>query len=116
MKQALNFTGTGVAIVTPFTAKGAVDFPALTKLVEHLIKGRVEYIVVLGTTGETATLSKEEKQQIIVHIIKINKKRIPLVLGVGGNNTAEVVEILKKGDLSDFSAILSVSPYYNKPS
>lgn len=115
MKQALNFTGTGVAIVTPFTNKGAVDFPALTKLVEHLIKGRVEYIVVLGTTGETATLSKEEKQLVIAHLIKITKKRVPLVLGVGGNNTAEIVEQLKN-DLSDFDAILSVSPYYNKPS
>lgn len=116
MKQALNFTGTGVAIVTPFTAKGAIDFPALTKLVEHLIKGRVEYIVVMGTTGETATLSKEEKQQVIEHIVKVNKKRLPLVLGVGGNNTAEIVEQLKKDKLSDFDAILSVSPYYNKPS
>ncbi len=116
MAQALNFTGTGVAIVTPFTSKGTVDFPALTKLVEHIIKGRVEYIVVLGTTGETATLSKEEKKQVIAHIIKTNKKRIPLVLGVGGNNTAELVEQLKKEDLSAFDAILSVSPYYNKPS
>lgn len=116
MAQALNFTGTGVAIVTPFTTKGEVDFPALTKLVEHIIKGRVEYIVVLGTTGETATLSKEEKKQVIAHIIKTTKKRIPLVLGVGGNNTAELVEQLKKDDLSGFDAILSVSPYYNKPS
>ena len=114
--QATNFTGTGVAIVTPFTTKGDIDFPALTKLVEHLIKGRVEYIVVLGTTGETATLSKEEKQQVIAHIIKATKKRIPLVLGVGGNNTAELVMQLKKDDLSGFDAILSVSPYYNKPS
>ncbi len=116
MAQAFNFTGTGVAIVTPFTNKGDVDFPALTKLVEHLIKGRVEYIVVLGTTGESATLSKEEKQQVIAHIVKVNKKRVPLVLGVGGNNTAEIVHSLKKDDLSAFSAILSVSPYYNKPS
>lgn len=116
MAQSLNFTGTGVAIVTPFTNKGDVDFPALTKLVEHLIKGRVEYIVVMGTTGESATLSKEEKQQVIAHIVKVNKKRVPLVLGVGGNNTAEVVHSLKKDDLSAFSAILSVSPYYNKPS
>ncbi len=114
--QATNFTGTGVAIVTPFTTKKDIDFPALTKLVEHLIKGRVEYIVVLGTTGETATLSKEEKQQVIAHIIKATKKRIPLVLGVGGNNTAELVMQLKKDDLSGFDAILSVSPYYNKPS
>jgi 4-hydroxy-tetrahydrodipicolinate synthase len=116
MEQAINFTGTGVAIVTPFTNKGAVDFPALTKLVDHIIKGRVEYIVVLGTTGETATLSKEEKQLVIPHIIKATKNRVPLVLGVGGNNTAELVEQLKKDDLTGFSAILSVSPYYNKPS
>jgi len=116
MAQATNFTGTGVAIVTPFTIKGVVDFSALTKLVEHLIKGRVEYIVVLGTTGETATLSVEEKKQVIAHIIKTTKKRVPLVLGVGGNNTAELVEQLKKDDLSGFDAILSVSPYYNKPS
>lgn len=116
MKQSLNFTGTGVAIVTPFTAKGAVDFPALTKLVEHLIKGRVEYIVVMGTTGESATLSKEEKQKVVEHIVNVNKKRLPLVLGVGGNNTAEIIETLKKDDMSAFSAILSVSPYYNKPS
>lgn len=116
MKQSLNFTGTGVAIITPFTAKGAVDFPALSKLVEHLIKGRVEYIVVMGTTGESATLSKEEKQKVVEHIIKVTKKRLPLVLGVGGNNTAEIIETLKKDDLSAFSAILSVSPYYNKPS
>jgi len=116
MAKSMNFTGTGVAIVTPFTTKGLVDYPALTKLVEHLIKGRVEYIVVLGTTGETATLSKEEKQSVIAHIIKTTNKRIPLVLGVGGNNTAELVETLKKDDLSAFSAILSVSPYYNKPS
>lgn len=116
MAKTVNLTGTGVAIVTPFTNKGEVDYPALTKLVEHLIKGKVEYIVVLGTTGETATLSKEEKQQVIAHIIKTNKKCIPLVLGVGGNNTAELVHSLKKDDLSAFSAILSVSPYYNKPS
>lgn len=116
MKQSLNFTGTGVAIVTPFTAKGAVDFPALTKLMEHLIKGRVEYIVAMGTTGESVTLSKDEKKQVIDHIVKVNKKRLPLVLGVGGNNTMEIIDTLKKDDLSAFSAILSVSPYYNKPS
>lgn len=114
--KAHNFTGTGVAIVTPFTNKGEVDYPALTKLVEHLIKGRVEYLVVMGTTGESVTLSKEEKKKIIDHVVKTNKKRLPLVLGVGGNNTAEIVETLKKDKLSDFSAILSVSPYYNKPS
>jgi 4-hydroxy-tetrahydrodipicolinate synthase len=114
--KAHNFTGTGVAIVTPFTNKGEVDYSALTKLIEHLIKGRVEYLVVMGTTGESVTLSKEEKKKIIDHVVKTNKKRLPLVLGVGGNNTAEIVETLKKDKLSDFSAILSVSPYYNKPS
>lgn len=116
MAKTVNFKGTGVAIVTPFTEKGEVDYPALTKLVEHLIKGKVEYIVVLGTTGESVTLSKDEKQNVINHIVKVNKKRLPLVLGVGGNNTAEIAESLKKSDLSAFSAILSVSPYYNKPS
>ena len=116
MAKAVNFKGTGVAIVTPFTERGDVDYSALTKLVEHLIKGKVEYIVVLGTTGESVTLSKDEKQNVINHIVKVNKKRLPLVLGVGGNNTAEICESLKKSDLSAFSAILSVSPYYNKPS
>lgn len=116
MAKQPNLKGTGVAIVTPFNKQGDVDFKSLTKLVEHLIKGKVEYLVVLGTTGESATLSKEEKQQVIDHVIKTNKKRLPLVLGIGGNNTSEVVESLKKTDLSAFSAILSVSPYYNKPS
>lgn len=116
MAKTVDLKGTGVAIVTPFTKKGKVDFDALGRLVEHLIKGKVEYLVVLGTTGESATLSKEEKQQVIDHVVKANKKRLPLVLGVGGNNTAEVVHSLKHDDLKAFSAILSVSPYYNKPS
>jgi 4-hydroxy-tetrahydrodipicolinate synthase len=108
--------GTGVAIVTPFTKTGAVDFARLSKLINHLIAGKVEYLVVLGTTGEAATLSKEEKQQVVNHVIKENKKRVPLVLGIGGNNTQEVVDSIKYADLSAFTAILSVSPYYNKPS
>jgi 4-hydroxy-tetrahydrodipicolinate synthase len=108
--------GTGVAIVTPFTKTGTVDFLGLSKLINHLIKGKVEYLVVLGTTGETATLSKEEKQQVINHVIKETKKRVPLVIGIGGNSTQEVIETIKHTDLSAFSAILSVSPYYNKPS
>lgn len=109
-------TGTGVAIVTPFTKTGSVDFAGLSKLINHLIKGNVEYLVVLGTTGETATLSKEEKQQIIAHVVKETRKRVPLVLGIGGNNTKEVIDTIKQTDLIDFVAILSVSPYYNKPS
>ncbi len=108
--------GTGVAIVTPFTKTGAVDFAGLSKLINHLIKGKVEYLVVLGTTGETATLSQEEKQQVVNHVIKETKKRVPLVLGIGGNNTQEVIDIIKHSNLSAFAAILSVSPYYNKPS
>ncbi len=108
--------GTGVAIVTPFTKTGAVDFAGLSKLINHLIKGKVEYLVVLGTTGETATLTKDEKQQVIKHVIKETKKRVPLVMGIGGNNTQEVVETIKHTDLSALAAILSVSPYYNKPS
>lgn len=116
MAKTVDLKGTGVAIVTPFTKKGKIDFDALGRLVEHLVKGKVEYLVVLGTTGESATLGKEEKQQVIDHVVKVNKKRLPLVLGVGGNNTAEVVHSLKHTDLKAFSAILSVSPYYNKPS
>jgi 4-hydroxy-tetrahydrodipicolinate synthase len=108
--------GTGVAIVTPFTKSGAVDFAGLSKLINHLIKGKVEYLVVLGTTGETATLSKEEKKQIVNHVIKETKKRVPLVIGIGGNSTQEVIDTIKHTDLSAFAAILSVSPYYNKPS
>jgi 4-hydroxy-tetrahydrodipicolinate synthase len=108
-------TGTGVAIVTPFTKKGTVDVKALERLIKHLINGKVEYIVVNGTTAESVTLSKQEKQLVIDTVVKTNKKHLPLVLGIGGNNTAEVVEAIKHTNLKDFSAILSVAPYYNKP-
>ena len=110
-----NLKGTGVAIVTPFTKKGNVDTDALTQIVKHLHNGKVEYIVALGTTGESVTLSKEEKNVVIETIIKANAKKLPLVLGIGGNNTAEVIETIKKTDLKPFEAILSVAPYYNKP-
>lgn len=112
----LDLTGTGVAIVTPFKKNGTVDFTALKKLVNHLINGKVEYLVVLGTTGESVTLSKEEKQEVMDCVVKENKKRVPLVLGVGGNNTSEIVKQIEKVDSKNFSAMLSVSPYYNKPS
>ncbi len=108
--------GTGVALVTPFTISGAVDFDGLTSLVNYNIDGGVEYLVVLGTTGESVTLSKEEKQQVIDHIIKINNKRVPLVLGVGGNNTQAVAKEASNVNSEDFDAILSVVPMYNKPS
>lgn len=109
------FEGTGVALVTPFKKDFSVDFDALKKIVDFVIDGGVEYLVVLGTTGEPATLTADEKEDVIKTIIKANNDRLPLVLGVGGNNTQQVVEELKTRDLSAFSAVLSVSPYYNKP-
>ncbi|MCD6069045.1 MAG: dihydrodipicolinate synthase [Bacteroidetes bacterium] len=109
-------TGTGVAIVTPFSKDGNIDFKGLSSLVEHLIKGKVDYLVVLGTTGESAVLNKNEKSAVINHVIDTAEGRIPLVLGIGGNSTQEVIDTIKHTDLKAFSAILSVSPYYNKPS
>jgi 4-hydroxy-tetrahydrodipicolinate synthase len=109
------FIGTGVALVTPFKRDFSVDIKALQNIVNYVIDGGVEYIVVLGTTAETATLSEDEKELVIDTIVKANQNRVPLVLGVGGNNTSEVVNELKTRDFSNFSAILSVSPYYNKP-
>src|SRR4051812_22922297 len=104
-----NLKGTGVAIVTPFDKKGHVDTRSLTALVKHLHAGKVEYIVVMGTTGESVTLSKEEKELAIETVIKANGNKLPLVLGIGGNNTAEVVNTIKKTDLKAFEAILSVA-------
>lgn len=109
------FVGTGVALVTPFKNDFSIDVEALKNIVDYVIQGGIEYLVVLGTTAETATLTNEEKELVIKTIVEANKKRLPLVLGVGGNNTAKVVEELQTRDLSDFDAILSVSPYYNKP-
>ena len=107
--------GTGVALVTPFKKDFSVDIDALKAIVNFQIDNGIDYLVVLGTTAENATLSKAEKELVINTIIDANKGRLPLVLGVGSNNTAEVVEELKSGNFSDFVAILSVSPYYNKP-
>ncbi|WP_312902463.1 4-hydroxy-tetrahydrodipicolinate synthase, partial [Chryseobacterium taichungense] len=107
--------GVGVALVTPFNEDLSVDFESLTKLVEYNIENGTNYLVVLGTTAEAATLSAEEKKQVIEHIIKVNNKRLPLVLGIGGNNTLEVKKQIEEADLSAFDAVLSVSPYYNKP-
>ncbi|AZA46963.1 4-hydroxy-tetrahydrodipicolinate synthase [Chryseobacterium carnipullorum] len=107
--------GVGVALVTPFNEDLSVDFDSLTKLVEYNIENGTNYLVVLGTTAEAATLSDEEKKQVIEHIIKVNNKRLPLVLGIGGNNTLEVKKQIEETDLSAFDAVLSVSPYYNKP-
>jgi len=108
--------GTGVALVTPFNEDFSVDVKALERIVEHCIQGKVDYLVVLGTTAESATLSKADKQLVIDVVVRANARRLPLVLGVGGNNTTAVVNELTASDVSDFEAILSVSPYYNKPS
>lgn len=107
--------GTGVALVTPFKKDFSVDIEALQRIVNFSIDGGVEYLVVMGTTAENATLTSEEKELVIKTVIDVNKGRLPLVLGVGGNNTMQIVEELKTRDFSAFEAILSVSPYYNKP-
>ncbi|REE82164.1 4-hydroxy-tetrahydrodipicolinate synthase [Lutibacter oceani] len=112
MKELL---GTGVALVTPFKNDKSVDFEGLERLVNFQIDNGVNYLVVLGTTGEPATLTNEEKEKVKQTIIKVNNGRLPLVLGIGGNNTMAVINEIKTTDLSVFSAILSVSPYYNKP-
>lgn len=109
------FYGTGVAMVTPFDASGQVDYAALRKLIDHLIEGGVEYLVSLGTTGESATLNKEEKKKILAFTAEANNGRVPLIAGIAGNNTHEVVEAIKAFDANGYSAILSASPYYNKP-
>ncbi|WP_442787772.1 4-hydroxy-tetrahydrodipicolinate synthase [Flavobacterium suncheonense] len=107
--------GTGVALVTPFKKDFSVDTEALKRIVNYVIDGGVEYLVVLGTTAESATLTADEKELVIATVKEANNGRLPLVLGVGGNNTMKVVEELKTRDFSGFTAILSVSPYYNKP-
>jgi 4-hydroxy-tetrahydrodipicolinate synthase len=109
------FIGTGVALVTPFKDDLTVDVDALIKLVNFNINNGTDYLVINGTTAESATISKEEKEQIIAIIIKANNKRLPLVLGVGGNNTLEVVKELQARDFSGIDGILSVVPYYSKP-
>jgi 4-hydroxy-tetrahydrodipicolinate synthase len=110
-----NLKGTGVAIVTPFHKDGSVDFNALGKLVEHLISGGVDYLVVLGTTGESVTLNKNEKIAVVNHVVESVDKRVPVVLGLGGNHTQEILHSISSFDFDGIEAILSVSPYYNKP-
>ncbi|WP_339900815.1 4-hydroxy-tetrahydrodipicolinate synthase [uncultured Cyclobacterium sp.] len=110
------FTGTGVALVTPFKADGAIDYPALERVIEHVILGNVDYLVVQGTTGESATLSEEEKMEVLAFTKKINRSRVPIVYGLGGNNTAALLAAMDTIDFSEVEAVLSVSPYYNKPS
>ena len=109
------FFGTGVALITPFKKDLSIDVEALKKLVSFQIDNGVDYLVVLGTTAESATLSKSDKELVKETIIKANNKKLPLVIGIGGNNTLAVIEEIKNTDLTHFDAILSVSPYYNKP-
>ena len=108
--------GLGVALVTPFTASGEVDYPALDRLVDYVIEGGVDYLVVMGTTGETPTLAMPERVAVLRAVKARNAGRLPLVVGVGGNDTARVVELIDQTNLDGVDAILSVTPFYNKPS
>ncbi|WP_417556962.1 4-hydroxy-tetrahydrodipicolinate synthase [Mesoflavibacter zeaxanthinifaciens] len=109
------FLGTGIAIVTPYNQDGSVDHEALKKIVNFNVENGTNYIVISGTTGESVTITKQEKKEIIKTVKEANANRLPLVLGIGGNNTAAVIEEINATDLSDFAGILSVSPYYSKP-
>jgi 4-hydroxy-tetrahydrodipicolinate synthase len=109
------FYGTGVALVTPFLEDGTIDFKSLKKLLNHTAKG-VDYYVVMGTTGESATLSKTEKKKVLEFVINNNSKKLPIVFGIGGNYTQEVIQTIRETNFEGIDAILSVSPYYNKPS
>lgn len=108
--------GTGVAIVTPFKKNSDIDFDSLHNMIDFIIEGKVEYIVTLGTTGEAPTLTRPEKTDIIKYTYEIVKKRVPVVVGIGGNNTHELIHELETFPLDDATAVLSTSPYYNKPS
>ena len=107
--------GMGVALVTPFNIDGTVDYKSLSGLVEYNIQNGTDYLVISGTTGESVTINKEEKNKIIETVASVNAGRLPLVIGIGGNNTAAVVKEIRETDLSIFAAVLSVAPYYNKP-
>jgi len=109
------FVGTGVALVTPFKKDLSIDFTALSKLVEYNLANGVDYLVINGTTGESVTVSKEERQRIVDVIVSVNKGRVPLVLGLGGNNTSAVIAEILSSDLTHIDAVLSVAPYYSKP-
>ncbi len=116
MIPAKKLKGTGVALVTPFTKNGSVDYPALEKIVHNVIKGGVDFVVAMGTTAEAPTLSASEKQAILSAIVNYADDKVPVVCGIGGNNTEEVIHQLKTMDLHGVEAILSVAPYYNRPS
>ncbi len=110
------FIGTGMALITPFRDDLSIDFPALKQLIERGIEGGVDYLTILGTTGEPVTLTKQEKKEIVAFVKTVNNGRLPILYGLGGNNTAEVLETVKETDFEGIDGILSVCPYYNKPS
>jgi len=110
------FKGTGVAVVTPFKNDLSIDFTAMGRVINHVIKGGVNYIVVMGTTGEASTLAKDEKKALISYVVEAVDSRVPLVVGIGGNNTKEVINYIRQANLNGIDGILSVAPYYNKPS
>jgi 4-hydroxy-tetrahydrodipicolinate synthase len=109
------FRGTGVAIVTPFKNDSSIDFAAMGRVINHIISGGVNYIVALGTTGESVTLTKDEKKAVISYVVEVIDNKIPLVVGFGGNNTQDVINCIKHANLTGVDGILSVTPYYNKP-
>ena len=108
-------TGTGVALVTPFRVDDSIDFNSLKKLVEHVVSGGVEFLVVMGTTGENPVLSQQEQKAVFDYVLEVSEKKLPLVFGIGGNNTQAVVNTIKNTDFTNIDAILSATPYYNKP-
>lgn len=108
--------GSGVAMITPFDEEGRVDYPAVKGVVDHIISGGIDYIVLMGTTAETATLTPEERAKVVALIVEVVADRVPLVLGIGGNNTQVVVDTIKQTDLTAFKALMSVCPYYTRPS
>ncbi len=109
------FIGTGVAIITPFKSDSSIDFQSLSNLVDFLVKNKVNYLVILGTTGESVTQAKKEKRAVVDCVIEVNNNRVPVVVGIGGNNTLDIVKNIKKCRLEGIDGILSVAPYYNKP-
>ena len=112
----MNFKGLGVAMITPFDDKGKVDYDSIPPIVENIISGGADYLVLMGTTAEVPCLSSKEKKNIVKIVSKVNHNRLPMIIGIGGNNTSGVISEISQTDLSFFEAILSVSPYYNKPS
>jgi 4-hydroxy-tetrahydrodipicolinate synthase len=112
----LNLDGTGVALITPFHGDLSIDYDGLKNVINHVILGEVDYLVVMGTTGESATLSKQEKELVLKYSLEFNADRLPIIYGIGGNNTQAVLDEIKNTVFTGISAILSVSPYYNKPS